>query len=131
MEHHDNRIGRRDRRRTAARLVFGAFLMLVGGLLIVENLGFDLPADVWNYWPFLLIALGAAKLVLDDGEGRGGGYWLLVAGVYGWLSVFRVAGLHFGTAWPVFLLALGLWIVIERFVCGTGGRRVEERGDVR
>lgn len=131
MESHENRIERRDRRRTGARLVFGAFLMLIGGLLIADNLGFDVPVDVWSYWPFLLIALGVAKLALDEGEGRGGGFWLLVAGVYGWLSVFRIAGLHWGTAWPVFLLAAGLWIVIGRVVCAGAPPRLEEKSDVR
>lgn len=131
MEQIEQGMARRDRRRTAARLVFGAFLMLIGGLLIADNLGFDVPVDVWSYWPFLLIALGVAKLALDEGEGRGGGYWLLVAGVYGWLSVFRIAGLHWGTAWPVFLLAAGLWIVIGRVVCGGAPPRLEEKSDVR
>ena len=54
---------------TASRLILGTFLMLVGGLLIADNLGFDVPAGVWSYWPFLLIAFGGAKLVLDEGEG--------------------------------------------------------------
>lgn len=121
----------RERRRTASRFVFGAFLMGIGGLLIADNLGLDVPAGVWSYWPFLLIGLGVAKLALDEGDGRGGGFWLLVAGVYGWLSVFRVAGLHWGSAWPVFLLAAGLWIVIGRAVCGSAPARLEEKSDVR
>lgn len=131
MSNHERMNERRDRRRTLARPVFGAFLMLVGGLLIADNLGFDVPAGVWSYWPFLLIALGATKLVLDEGDGRGGGYWLIVAGVYGWLSIFRVAGLHWGSAWPIFLLAAGLWIVIGRAVCGGAPARLEAKSDER
>jgi len=126
----ESRRGRRDRRRTGSRLVFGAFLMAVGGLLIADNLGLGVPADVWSYWPFLLIGLGITKLAFDRGDGRGGGYWLLVAGIYGWLSVFRIAGLEWGTAWPVFVLAGGLWILIGRAVCGTPPKRLEEKSDV-
>lgn len=131
MENREIHDGRRDRRRTTTRLVFGAFLMLIGGLLIADNLGFDVPAGVWSYWPFLLIGLGVAKLALDEGEGRSGGFWLVVAGVYGWLSIFRIAGLHWGSAWPVFLLAAGLWILVGRAVCGTPPARLEEKSDAR
>lgn len=132
MEQIEQRTERRERRRTTSRLVFGVFLMLVGGLLVADNLGVDVPADVWSYWPFLLIGLGLVRLAFEEGDGRAGGYWLLIAGIYGWLSVFRVAGLHWGSAWPVFLLAAGLWIVIGRSVCGGGEPpRLEEKSDVR
>lgn len=120
-----------DGRRAATRLVFGVFLMLVGGLLIADNLGFDVPATVWSYWPFLLIALGAVKLLVGPGDGREGGFWMLLAGVYGWVSVFRVGGLSFGSAWPIFLLGAGLWIAIGRVVCRAGALRAGSESDVR
>jgi len=129
MRDRESRRERRGRRRTGSRLVFGAFLMVVGGLLIADNLGLGVPSDVWSYWPFLLIALGAARIAFEEGEGRGAGFWLLVTGIYGWLSVFRVAGLHWGSAWPVFLLAAGLWILIGRAVCATPPVRLEGNGD--
>ena len=119
------------RRRAAGRLVFGVFLMLVGGLLIADNLGLDVPAGVWSYWPFLLIGLGAVKLVLGPGDTREGGFWMLLAGLYGWVSVFRIGGLAWGSAWPIFLLGAGLWIVFGRTLCRSGGARLGERGDAR
>lgn len=118
-------------RRNFTRLVFGVFLMLVGGLLIADNLGFDVPATVWSYWPFLLIALGAVKLLLGPGDGREGGFWMVLAGVYGWVSVFRIGGLSFGSAWPIFLLGAGLWIAIGRVVCRAGAPRAGSESDVR
>lgn len=122
---------REEARRNFMRLVFGAFLMLVGGLLIADNLGVDVPASVWSYWPFLLIALGAVKLVVGPADGREGGFWMVLAGVYGWVSVFRVAGLTWGSAWPIFLLGAGLWIAGGRFVCGAGRVAAGEKSDVR
>ncbi len=120
----------RSHRRRGSRLILGGFLMLLGALLIAENLGFDVPRSVWSYWPFLLMALGVAKLLLDEGEGRGGGFWLILAGLYGWISIFGIAGLTWGTAWPVFLLGLGFWIVIGRVVCRTRLVRIGEKSDV-
>jgi len=120
-----------DGRRAATRLVFGVFLMLVGGLLIADNLGLDVPASVWSYWPFLLIALGAIKLVVGPGDAREGGFWMLLAGLYGWVSVFRIGGLAWGSAWPIFLLGAGVWIVIGRPLCRAAAKGVREAGDVR
>ncbi len=132
MESHE--VERKDRdeaRRNVTRLVFGAFLMLVGGLLIADNLGFDVPVSVWSYWPFLLIALGAVKLLAGPGDGREGGFWMVLAGVYGWVSIFRVAGLSWGSAWPIFLLGAGLWIAAGRYVCSAGGAAIKEKSDAQ
>lgn len=77
MRDRESRREHRDRRRTGSRLVFGAILMVVGGLLIADNLGLGVPRDVWSYWPFLLIALGAARLALEEERGAapGTGCW--------------------------------------------------------
>lgn len=131
MDHRERRIESGTGRRRAVRLILGAFLMLLGALLIAENLGFDVPMSVWSYWPFLVMALGAAKLAFEEGESRGAGFWILLAGIYGWIGVFRVAGLTWSTGWPVFLLGGGLWIVICRVVEGKEPKRLEENGDVR
>lgn len=131
MENEKTRDDSRSRRRNGSRLVFGGFLMLLGALLIAENLGFEVPMSVWSYWPFLLIALGAAKLVLDEGDGRSSGFWLLLSGIYGWICVFGIAGLTWGTAWPIYLLGLGFWIVIGRVVCHARIPRIGEKSDVR
>ena len=41
-------------------------------MLLAVNLGMELPHGVWNYWPFLLIAMGAAKMTFgSDGESSG------------------------------------------------------------
>jgi len=118
---------RRDRRErgTAGRLVIGVFLLGLGGLLLADNLGYNIPGRVWDYWPFLLIGLGAVKMLWPgDGDEREGGYWILVAGLYCWISSWGLYGLHWGSAWPIFLLAAGLGMVVK----GMGRRRPPAEG---
>jgi len=94
--------------------VIGVFLVGLGGLLFADNLGYEIPGGLWNYWPFLLIGLGAVKMLWPgDGDEREGGYWILVSGLYCWISSWELYGLHWGTAWPIFLLAVGLGMVFR------------------
>lgn len=115
----------------AGRLVFGGFLVLFGAVLLADNFGIELPGEIWNYWPFLLIGLGAAKLFWPGrGEGREGGLWLLTAGVYCWLSSWRIYGLHWGTAWPIYLVTGGAVMLFEGLRCRRPAAAVAEVTEV-
>lgn len=112
--------------RSAGRLVAGLFLLAIGGLLLAGNLGFDVPRRVWSYWPFLLLGLGLVKLLWPGStDERRSGFWLIVVGLYGWINVWHLFGLDWGSSWPIFLIAAGLTIVFE----GLSGRR--RRGEVQ
>ena len=102
----------RMRRRHRGSFVLGVVLLAVGALLLADNLGFDLPFRLWEAWPLLIVALGAIRLfTADDSDERRNGLWTLTAGVYCWVSSWRLFGLHWGTAWPIFLVIQGLVIV--------------------
>ncbi len=104
------------RERSVGRLVWGLFLAVLGGALLAANLGWIEGQRIWSYWPFLLIALGTVKLLFQRGEGCGNGLWLILAGVYGWISIWNVWGLSWGTAWPIFIIAAGLEILAKPFM---------------
>ena len=53
------------------RLIWGLFLIAIGATLLAVNLGWEMPHGAWNYWPFLLIAMGTAKMLF--GRDREGG----------------------------------------------------------
>lgn len=108
-------------RRSGGRLVLGVFLLVIGALLLAGNLGFEVPSRVWGYWPFLLLGLGAVKLLWPGTpDERRGGYWLTVVGLWGAVNVFGLFGLDWSNSWPLFLVAVGLLMVFE----GAFGRRL-------
>lgn len=109
---------------TVNRLIWGLFLIAIGGMLLAANLGWEVPRGVWNYWPFLLIAMGGAKMLFGSAD-EGGGFWLILAGLYGWISIWNVGGLTWGTAWPIFVIAGGLSVILKPAVCR--GRRARRR----
>ncbi len=111
----------------ANRLIWGLFLIAIGALLLAVNLGVELPHGVWNYWPFLVIAMGAAKMLFGgDLGGGGGGFWLVLGGLYGWISIWNVWGLDWGTAWPIFVIAGGLSVLLRPALSRRG--RHDRRG---
>ena len=125
-------------REVVNRLIWGLFLIVIGATLLAVNLGWDLPHGAWNYWPFLLIAMGTAKMLFGgEREGCGSGFWLVLGGLYGWISIWHVWGLDWGTAWPIFVIAGGLSVILKpafsrrgRFTdrAGSGGDRPNAPG---
>jgi len=108
------------------RLVIGIYLLLIGALALADNLGYAVPGKLWSYWPFLLIGLGVMKIASPSGsENRRGGLWLITAGLYGWISIWHLFGLEWGTAWPIFLVAAGVGIVFDDFFPRRCRRRLE------
>ena len=99
-------------RRTRGRLLVGIVLLLVGGFILASNLGVVIP-DWWNYWPWLLIVLGAAQFAWPGSfRERMFGYWLLVVGGVALISEHRLFGLDWGNSWPIFIIAAGVRVLL-------------------
>ena len=106
---------RRRRHRRRSPVVTGIVLMVVGALLLMINLGYGLPPSFWAYWPLALIFLGVMAIIFPVREGsRAGGIWLLATGLYCEASVQGIFGLDWHSAWPIFLVAAGLSVIVDR-----------------
>jgi hypothetical protein len=113
----------RDKRSARRRLTWGIVLLVFGALALAVNLGVTIPRDLWDYWPGLLLAMGVAQLAWPGtARDRLSGYWLIAVGIYGFVSVFEMFGLHWGTSWPILLVALGIRIVLGGFFRDDGAK---------
>jgi len=98
------------RRRDVARIAAGVFLVAAGAaLLIAARRGVAL-APLARWWPAILLAIGGVRL-FGAPRGRWVGFWVAVAGVYGAIGQWRLAGFEWRDAWPVFVIAAGLAIL--------------------
>ena len=43
-----------------AKTVIGITIIIIGVLALLHNFGVDLKANVWDYWPLILILIGFA-----------------------------------------------------------------------
>src|SRR5215471_11521962 len=103
----------RDHRSIRGRLIWGIVLLVAGGFALAVNLGYRIPRDMWDYWPAILIGLGAIQMAVPgSSRDRLGGFWLLVVGGYCWISNFELFGLNWGTSWPILIVAVGIRMVL-------------------
>lgn len=95
-------------------LVIGTVILLLGILFLLENLGYFQVAQLWQFWPVILIAVGIAKLI--DGRGKNwipGTVLTLIGliflanniGLLGW-NIWKFAG-------PALLILAGVLILVR------------------
>jgi predicted membrane protein len=109
--------------RITPQLISGFTIILVGVLFLLDNLGVVRAENFWQYWPVLLIVVGAAKLT------ETGGAWgkLLSGGLMGFGLLLLLDNLHvthvdFWKYWPALLILAGMALVWQVFI-GTSGKK--------
>jgi hypothetical protein len=100
--------------RNPAQVVVGLAILAVAVLFLLDNMGI---ADAWDYidyWPVVIIALSAARIIQAQDWSRFSGAmaWMLI-GV--WLlgrnlHIIRISVFHF---WPVILAGVGALLVFR------------------
>jgi hypothetical protein len=103
-----------ERETRSGRVILGGVLLLIGGVMLASELGFEVPVRLWSWWPLVPLALGLSRALLStDPERRRGAYWLIVVGVWGGICVLGLFGLGWGSSWPIWLIAIGLRVALD------------------
>ena len=105
-----------------SHLVVGIILLIVGGVLLLDSLGWGVAFQIWRYYPVLLLTLGVWGLIHPTRHlDRSGAVWFLAAGVYCLFGTYDLLGLGWGGAWPIFVIAAGVSVVLHRHgsMCAT------------
>jgi Cell wall-active antibiotics response 4TMS YvqF/Domain of unknown function (DUF5668) len=96
--------------------VVGVIILLLGVILLLDQLGFADARKIFLFWPLILIYFGVNKLVTcDDMVGRFWGGFLALLGLSFQLEELGLSRIHFGTIWPVFLICVGVLLVLRRY----------------
>jgi hypothetical protein len=101
----------RDQRiHTTKSVVWGFFLMAIGGAFLLDHLHVvDLP-PVGRMWPAIFAVFSLLNLV----EGRfGAALTNVLIGAWFFICEFHWHGLDYGNSWPLVLVAVGAGIVVR------------------
>ena len=102
----------RQRRRKGSNSTFGIVLIVLGLLMLGDQLSigldpFGVSLNFGRLWPVIFLVIGAARFASALGEGRpGGGYWMLFLGGLFLLHTYDI--LRLNQSWPLFIVAGGL-----------------------
>ena len=101
------------RRVVTAQLVIGLVVLALGTVFLLDNLGHPIGRHALQYWPAVLIFVGAAKILqARNTPAVVGGSLLILAGA--WLLGARIGLIDqsfwrvLRTYWPLLLVAVGL-----------------------
>lgn len=106
------------------RIVFGASVLLLGVLFMLDNLHVIYAADYLAYWPALLVVLGLVKFMQPGTSGRAWGVVLIVVGGLLLLRTLDLYYVRFSDFWPLLLILVGgamLWGTFVRRKVSTEG----------
>ena len=99
-------------------IVWGSFLIALGGVLLLERFG-QLHVPAGSLWPMILFAVGVAELV--EMRFAAAAFFMLLALVF--LScTLGLFGMTYERSWPLLMVAAGVGMVL-RALTGAGSRR--------
>lgn len=108
-----------------SRIVSGLFLVVVGGLLLLYEMGAPIPGWIFT-WPVLLIAIGLL-ISLKSGLRNPGGFIMILIGTIFFIDQ-QIPGIQFHNyVLPIILIGIGLLFMLrpKHSHCGPRGGRWE------
>lgn len=110
------------------QLVLGLFIVVIGVLFTLDNMGVLSVDPYWRYWPSGLVVVGLLKLWQARGGLEGSFAGLLFVVVGGLLLFGEFADVHVNVwgLWPILLVFIGASMILRGV---QGGRQVARPGD--
>ena len=111
----------KDAKPASSNWPLGLAVVVIGGLLLARNLGFELFfLHFHNWWAFfiLLAAIGplqqAFSFYRKEGLGVAVANSLVSAGTIVFIALMFLLDMSFGTWWPIFVIIGGLYMMTSR-----------------
>ena len=106
-----------------SRLLTGAVLIVLGALFLLEQFGRLDVANLWRWWPLILMVVGLGQMLQPPPHGgRGTGAVLLLVGAVLLLFNLKLVDFDLWQLWPIVLVIIGASLL-------RGGLRGRRRPD--
>ena len=100
----------------AGQIAVGLIVVAMGVALLVDRYFVADTRLIRSWWPLVPIVMGAVRLA-TAGAGRCGvrrrrsGAWLVMIGVWAFVSEWQLFGFTFATSWPLLVIGAGVMMV--------------------
>jgi Domain of unknown function (DUF5668) len=96
--------------------IVGVIILLVGVVLLLDQIGFVAANDIFKFWPLILIYFGVNRLKRRPGAvGWFWGGFLVLLGISFQLQELGLSHVHIFVIWPVFLICVGVLLILQRY----------------
>jgi predicted membrane protein len=94
--------------RTGAQFFFGALLVCVGVILLLDRLDYIYAYDYLRYWPLVIVLFGAVKFIRSRrAAGFITGMLIMLIGALLTINNLTYYHIHFWQWWPIVIILLG------------------------
>jgi len=95
-------------------IVIGTIIVVIGLLILLDNLGIVRVHDVWRYWPVLLVVFGVSKVLgaCSPASYLWGGALALIGALL-LLDNLDIVTFNYEMIWPLLLIAFGLSMLLR------------------
>jgi predicted membrane protein len=100
---------------SSTHVIFGLIVLLVGVLILLENLGFFYARSIFTYWPVILIAIGIGR-IYDSRSWQNLFGAAVIGGVGGIILAHNLGFLPWNfwrLLWPFLLICLGVYLLLR------------------
>jgi predicted membrane protein len=128
MDRFEERMARRrDRwhgRSGLSGMLFGGLVVLVGLVMLLDNLNIVHFHDLWRYWPIVVVIVGVAKVL--EARTPSGYIWgglVALVGALILLDNLEIVNFSFDLIWPLVIIAFGISVLLrqlDRKKCAEG-----------
>lgn len=107
------------------RYMIGAMLICIGAAVLLDQQHIVALQDIWEYWPLLLVAGGAIRMIAPDTPRDViRGCWTFFIGAWLFANIEGWFGMDYANSWPFLLIGWGILLLLrpllqaDRQVCG-------------
>ena len=90
------------------KLIIGAGIIILGVLLLLKNIGYDIGFNFWDLWPVILIVIGINHFCQPPENRRVfGGLIFIIIGALFLLDSFDIFYFDVSMMWPLIIILVG------------------------
>ena len=112
--------------RRMSRLVGGVLLLFLGGIFVLQNLGYVKAGRLADYWPLLLVWVGLTRMLSRQGT-VASGFVVFALRVFFQLDRLDVIWVPMRFFWPVLLIVIGFGLIADAVIGRRLGRHALPR----
>jgi len=113
----EDRWSRRSGRSAMSGVIIGGLIVVIGLMLLLDNIGIVRFHDMWQYWPVILVVFGVSKVLQSrTPAGYVWGGMLALVGAFLLLNTLHLVIFDFDLGdliWPLLLIGFGVSLLLR------------------